>query len=166
MTKRTAIYAGSFDPLTNGHIDIVKRGLKTFDAVVLAVANNPNKTHTFDVEDRMQMARESLAGLDGATVDTFDGLLVHFAKRRGIKTLLRGLRAVSDFEYEFQLATMNHNIAGDVETVFMMTSEEWFYLSSRLVREVARFKGDVEKMVPPPVWVALKERYDIKEAEA
>ncbi len=159
MADRAAIYAGSFDPLTNGHIDIVKRGLKTFDRIVLAVANNPNKSHTFDIEKRMEMARAATDGLGAVEVDTFGGLLVDFARKKGINTLLRGLRAVSDFEYEFQLATMNHNITQEVETVFMMTSEEWFYLSSRLVREVARFGGDVEKMVPKAVYQALTDLY-------
>ncbi len=155
----TAIYAGSFDPLTNGHIDIVERGLSMVDRIVLAIANNPNKSPTFTVEERMEMAKGAVAHLEGVEIDSFDGLLVNYAQRRGIHVLLRGLRAVSDFEYEFQLATMNRNLSKTVETVFMMTSEESFYLSSRLVREVARFGGDVQAMVPAPVWNALQEKY-------
>lgn len=154
-----AIYAGSFDPLTNGHIDIVRRGLSTFERVILAVANNPNKSHTFSLEERMEMARECTATLGKVEVDSFGGLLVDYARKKGVGVLLRGLRAVSDFEYEFQLATMNRNLYPDVETVFMMTSEESFYLSSRLIREVASFGGDVEAMVPAPVFRALTARY-------
>jgi len=154
-----AIYAGSFDPLTNGHIDIIRRGLKTFDRIVLAVANNPNKSHTFSLEDRMEMARECTSSFGGVEVDSFEGLLVNYARDKGVNVLLRGLRAVSDFEYEFQLATMNRNLYPDVETVFMMTSEESFYLSSRLIREVASFGGDVREMVPPAVFRALAARY-------
>jgi pantetheine-phosphate adenylyltransferase len=159
---RTAIYAGSFDPLTNGHIDIVRRGLRTFDRVILSIANNPNKDHVFSLEDRMEMAAESLADCPGLEIDSFDGLLVDYARDKGIHVLLRGLRAVSDFEYEFQLATMNQKLFPDIETFFMMTSEENFYLSSRLVREVASFGGNVSGMVPESVWRALQTRFDKK----
>jgi pantetheine-phosphate adenylyltransferase len=158
---RTAIYAGSFDPLTNGHVDIVQRGLRTFDRVVLAVANNPNKNHTFSLAERMEMAHKVIGHLHGVEVDSFDGLLVDYAKKKGEYILLRGLRAISDFEGEFQLATMNRNLLPRIETVFMMTSEENLYLSSRLVREVASFGGDVRAMVPGPVWEALKRHYQI-----
>lgn len=154
-----AIYPGSFDPLTNGHVDIVLRGLKTFDRVVLAVANNVQKAHLFTIEERLAQARACLGHLKGFEVDTFDGLVVDYAKKKGIGVLLRGLRAVSDFEYEFQLASMNRKLNNDVDTVFMMTSEESFYLSSRLVREVASFGGNVEGMVPAPVLAALRSKY-------
>jgi pantetheine-phosphate adenylyltransferase len=157
-----AIYAGSFDPLTNGHVDIAQRGLKTFDRVVLAIANNPQKAHLFSIEERVAMANASVGHLKGIEVDTFDGLLVEYAKSKGIKTLLRGLRAVSDFEYEFQLASMNRKLAPGIDTVFMMTSEESFYLSSRLVREVASFGADVREMVPASVLAALNLRYEKK----
>jgi pantetheine-phosphate adenylyltransferase len=158
---KAAIYPGSFDPLTNGHIDIVERGLRMFDRVVLAIANNPSKNHLFSFDERMAMAKETLGHHAGIEFDTFDGLLVDYAKQKKISTLLRGLRALSDFEYEFQLAIMNRKLASDIDTVFMMTSDESFYLSSRLVREVASFGADVRGMVPLPVYEALRKRYGV-----
>ena len=154
-----AIYPGSFDPLTNGHVDIVQRGLKMFDRVVLAIAINPNKQHLFSLDERVELAKKCLGHLKGLEFDVFDGLLVEYAKQKGINVLLRGLRAVSDFEYEFQLASMNRKLSPSVETVFMMTSEESFYISSRLVREVASYGGDVRGFVPAPVYDALVERF-------
>jgi len=155
---RAAIYPGSFDPMTFGHIDIVQRGLKLFDRVVLAVAINPNKTHMFSLEERLEMAKQSLGHLPGIEFDVFDELLVHYCKRKGVNVLLRGLRAVSDFEYEFQLSSMNRKLSSDIETVFMMTSEEHFYLSSNLVREIASYGGDVSELVPEPVLKALEKK--------
>jgi pantetheine-phosphate adenylyltransferase len=157
-TQRAAVYPGSFDPLTNGHVDIVERGLRMFDRVVLAVANNPQKQHFFSAEERIALARASLGDRPGLEIEAFDGLVVDFARKKGVNVLLRGVRAVSDFEYEFQLAGMNRKLSG-VETVFMATSEESFYVASRLVREVAGFGGDVSSMVPAPVLAALTERY-------
>ncbi len=154
-----AIYPGSFDPLTNGHEDIIERGIASFDRVIVAVANNPQKSPLFSVPERIALAKECLGAMPRVEIDTFDGLIVDYAKRKGVHVLLRGLRAVSDFEYEFQLASMNRKLAPDVETVFMMTSEESFYLSSRLVREVASFGGDVSKMVPAPVYAALRKKF-------
>jgi pantetheine-phosphate adenylyltransferase len=154
-----AIYPGSFDPLTNGHVDIVRRGLNTFDRVVLAIANNVQKAPLFSIAERLAQAKECFGDMPGLEIDTFDGLVVDYAKKKGVGVLLRGLRAVSDFEYEFQLASMNRKLMPDVDTVFMMTSEESFYLSSRLVREVASFGGNIESMVPAPVHVALRARY-------
>jgi pantetheine-phosphate adenylyltransferase len=156
--QRAAIYPGSFDPLTNGHIDIVERGLKMFDRVVVAVANNPQKKHFFSADERVALCRQSLGERPGLEIETFDGLVVDFAKRHGINVLLRGVRAVSDFEYEFQLAGMNRKLSG-VETVFMVTSEDSFYVASRLVKEVASFGGDVSTMVSPAVLAALTTRY-------
>ncbi|HEY1098439.1 MAG TPA: pantetheine-phosphate adenylyltransferase, partial [Myxococcota bacterium] len=120
-TERVAIYPGSFDPMTNGHVDIVERGLKMFDRVVVAVANNPQKKHFFSADERVALCRESMCDRPGLTIETFDGLVVDFARRHGVNVLLRGVRAVSDFEYEFQLAGMNRKLSG-VETVFMVTS--------------------------------------------
>ena len=151
-----AIYPGSFDPLTNGHVDILRRGLKMFDRVILAIANNPQKSPLFSVDERLDLARSCLGDVKGIEIDAFDGLVVDYAQKKKVGVLLRGLRAVSDFEYEFQLASMNRKLAPKVDTVFMMTSEESFYLSSRLVREVATFGGSVRGMVPDPVFDALE----------
>lgn len=157
-TLSAAIYPGSFDPLTNGHVDIIKRGLKMFDRVIVAVANNPQKTHFFSAAERIDLARQSTGDLPGLELEAFDGLIVDFAKKKGVNILLRGVRAVSDFEYEFQLAGMNRKLSG-VETVFMVTSEDSFYVASRMVKEVASFGGDVSSMVPPAVLAALTKRY-------
>jgi pantetheine-phosphate adenylyltransferase len=155
---RIAIYPGSFDPLTNGHLSIIHRALQMFDRVIVAVAVNPKKTPLFTEEERKTFIREACPD-PRVEVDAFHGLLVEYAKARGVNVLLRGLRAVSDFEYEFQLANMNRKLAPGVETVFMMTGEDYFYVSSNLVREVALFGGDVEGLVPPGVFQALRARY-------
>jgi pantetheine-phosphate adenylyltransferase len=154
-----AIYPGSFDPLTNGHVDIIHRGIASFEKIIVAVANNPQKSPLFTVPERIALVKECLGDVKGVEVDTFDGLIIEYAQKKGVHVLLRGLRAVSDFEYEFQLASMNRKLAKNVETVFMMTSEESFYLSSRLVREVASFGGDVSEMVPGPVYEALRKKF-------
>jgi pantetheine-phosphate adenylyltransferase len=155
---RTAIYPGSFDPLTNGHLSIIHRALQMFDRVIVAVAVNPKKTPLFSEEERKALIREACPD-PRVEVDAFHGLLVEYAKARQVNVLLRGLRAVSDFEYEFQLANMNRKLAPGVETVFMMTGEDYFYVSSNLVREVALFGGDVRGLVPPGVLAALSARY-------
>ena len=155
---RSAIYPGSFDPLTNGHVDIIERGLKMYDRLIVAVANNPQKKHFLSAEERVGLCREALGNRPGLEIETFDGLVVDFARKNGVNVLLRGVRAVSDFEYEFQLAGMNRKLSG-VETVFIVTSEESFYVASRLVKEVASFGGDVSSMVPAPVLAALTARY-------
>lgn len=155
-----ALYAGSFDPITFGHLNLVSRGLKTFDRLIIAVATNARKKALFSHEERVAMLRESLGDNPRVEVDTFEGLLVDYAQRRGASCILRGLRAVSDFEYEFQIAHMNRRLAGGaLETVFMMTGEEHFYVSSQLVREVASFGGRVEGLVPPHVEEALRRKY-------
>ncbi len=154
-----AIYPGSFDPLTNGHLDIIQRAAKTFGRLIVAISNNQQKNHTFDIDQRLELVRKSIAGISGVEVDTFEGLLVEYARKKKISTLIRGLRAFSDFEYEFHLATMNHQLARDVETVFIMTCEKSFYLSSRLVREVASLGGDVKEMVPAHINTALKTHF-------
>ncbi len=155
---RTAIYPGSFDPLTNGHLSIIQRALQMFDRVIVAVAVNPKKVPLFTEEERKELIREACPD-PRVEVDAFQGLLVEYAKKRGVNVLLRGLRAVSDFEYEFQLANMNRKLAPGIETVFMMTGEDYFYVSSQLVREVASFGGDVQGLVPPHVFQGLQAKY-------
>jgi pantetheine-phosphate adenylyltransferase len=153
-----AIYPGSFDPLTNGHLSLIQRGLAIFDRVIVAIATNPKKTPFFTVEERRAQIREALPD-PRIEVDDFHGLLVDYAKKRNVGVILRGLRAVSDFEYEFQLANMNRKLASDIETMFMMTGEDYFFISSQLVREVASFGGNVEGMVPDNVLKALRVKY-------
>ena len=156
--NRRAIYPGSFDPPTNGHLSLIQRGLKVFDSLIVAVANNPAKNPLFSAEERKQMIREAVSGNARLRVDSFNGLLVDYAKAQGVHTVLRGLRAVSDFEYEFQIANMNRNLDPEFESVFMMTGEDYFYVASSLVREVASFGGDVSRLVPPNVYAALRAR--------
>jgi pantetheine-phosphate adenylyltransferase len=156
---RIAIYPGSFDPLTNGHLSLIQRGLKIFDGLVVAVANNPDKTPLFSVQERKQLILDAVGRDARVEVDSFDGLLVDYAKKRGVHTVLRGLRAVSDFEFEFQLANMNRKLDPHFDSVFVMTGEDYFYVSARLVREVARFGGDVSALVPRNVLEALQRKY-------
>lgn len=156
---RTAIYPGSFDPMTNGHLSLIHRGLKMFDRLIVAIAVNPKKTPLFTVDERKQLILGAVANDPRVEVDDFQGLLVDYAKRRDVHVVLRGLRAVSDFEFEFQLANMNRRLSNDLETVFMMTGEDYFYISSNLVREVASFGGNVEGIVPPNVLGALGKKY-------
>jgi pantetheine-phosphate adenylyltransferase len=158
MPKRTAIYPGSFDPLTNGHVAIIQRGLKVFDRLVVAVANNPAKNPMFTVAERKAMISGALGDDPRVEVDSFDGLLVEYARGKGVHNVLRGLRAVSDFEYEFQIANMNRHLLPDLETVFVMTGEDYFFVSARLVREVATFGGDVSAFVPSNVLDALRRK--------
>jgi pantetheine-phosphate adenylyltransferase len=153
----TALCPGTFDPVTNGHVDIIERAAQHFDRVVVAVLENPGKQPLFGVEERVAMLKEATADLDGVEVDAFSGLLVEYAKRMGSKAIVKGLRAVSDFEYEIQMAQMNQRLGG-VETFFMTTAPTWSYLSSSLVREVARFGGDVSGLVPPVVVERLREK--------
>jgi len=153
-----AIYPGSFDPLTNGHLSIIHRGLKLFDRLVVAVLDNPKKSPMFSVDERRQLIREACPD-PRVEVDDFQGLLVQYTRRKGVHLVLRGLRAVSDFEYEFQLANMNRKLDPEFDAVFMMTGQDSFYISSQLVREVASLGGDVEKLVPPNVFRKLRERF-------
>jgi pantetheine-phosphate adenylyltransferase len=153
-----AIYPGSFDPLTNGHLSIIQRGLKVFDRLVVSVLDNPRKSPMFSVEERRQLIREACPD-PRVEVDDFQGLLVHYTRRKGINLVLRGLRAASDFEYEFQLANMNRKLDTEFESVFMMTGQDSFYISSQLVRDVASLGGDVEGLVPPNVFRKLHERF-------
>ena len=159
MNKKTAVYPGSFDPITYGHLDIIERGLEVFDEIVIAVARNSEKKSLFSTEERIRHIEEAIGDNPKVTVDTFDGLLVDYVLSKGAKIILRGLRAVSDFEYEFQIAQMNHNLKNEVETLFMMTSVPYGYLSSSIVKEVASLKGPVESLVPPVVRQALQEKF-------
>jgi pantetheine-phosphate adenylyltransferase len=153
-----AIYPGTFDPVTNGHLDIIERAHRRFQHVVVAVSQNPGKVPLFTLEERMGMVKEVVAGLDGIEVDSFDGLLVDYAVRRGIGILVKGLRAVTDFDYELQMAQMNHKLA-EVETFFLVATPTHSFLSSSLVKEIARFGGDVSAFVPTEVARKMKERF-------
>ena len=155
-----AIYPGSFDPITNGHVDLVNRTLRVFDKVVVAIATNPDKDRSlFTVQERLQMIDEVFASANGrVSADSFQGLLVDYAERRGASVVIRGLRAISDFEYEFQMAMMNHRLKPKLETFFMMTGESEFYTSSRLVKEVVSLGGNVAGLVPDNVLKKLKEK--------
>jgi pantetheine-phosphate adenylyltransferase len=159
QSVRSAIYPGSFDPLTNGHLSLIHRGLKMFDSLVVAIAVNPKKTPLFSVEERRELIRGAIGNDPRVEIDDFQGLLVDYARKRQVNVVLRGLRAVSDFEFEFQLANMNRRLSSELETVFMMTGEDYFYISSNLVREVASFGGNVEGAVPPNVLEKLKAKY-------
>ena len=156
---RTAIYPGSFDPITNGHLDLVLRASKLFDRVIVAVASNDAKRPLFSMEERVAMARQAIEGWPKVEVDSFDGLLVEYVQRRGGDAILRGLRAVSDFEFEFQLALMNRALDERVETIFMMPKEGFTFLSSRLVKEVARLGGDISPFAPDHVCRAMREKF-------
>jgi pantetheine-phosphate adenylyltransferase len=155
---RFAIYPGSFDPLTNGHLAIIQRGLHVFDRLVVAVATNPEKAPLFTPAERKALIAEAVGHDPRVEVDAFDGLLVDYARTKGIHTVLRGLRAASDFEYEFQLANMNRKLDPEFESVFVMTGEDYFFVSARLVREVAHFGGDVSSFVPPNVLAGLRRK--------
>ncbi len=152
---RRAIYPGSFDPLTNGHLDVLQRAAGIFDDVVIAVARDNAKNSLFSVEERVELIRNAAAEIPGITVLPFDGLLVNFARQQGACALIRGLRAVSDFEFEFQLALMNRKLQPNLETLFLMPREEFTYISSRLVKEICRLGGHIEQFVPPNVAAAL-----------
>ena len=153
-----AVYPGSFDPVTSGHQDVIMRAARLFDSVVVAVGRNANKAALFSVEERLEMLREVCAPFPNVRVDSFDGMLVGYARARGARVVVKGLRAVSDFEYEFQMALANRQQAPDIETLFLMTSTEHLYLSSSLVKEIARLGGDVSALVPPPVERQLREK--------
>ena len=155
---RVAVYPGSFDPLTNGHLDIIARSTRIFDRVVVAILVNESKQPLFSLSERVAMAREALLGVRGAEVDTFDGLLVEYVARVGAGVVVRGLRAISDFEYEYQMALMNRRLSDQVETVFMMPAEQYVYISSRLVKEVCMLGGSVAGLVPRVVEERLMEK--------
>jgi pantetheine-phosphate adenylyltransferase len=153
-----AIYPGTFDPLTNGHLDLIARGAKIFDHLVVAILRNESKNPLFSVEERVEMITAATKGLENVSVATFDGLLVDFAKQENAKALLRGIRAISDYEYELQMALMNRRLSGELETVFMMPAEKYSYVSSRLIKNVFRLGGSVDGLVPPMVAERLAAR--------
>jgi pantetheine-phosphate adenylyltransferase len=158
---RVAVYPGSFDPLTNGHLDIIRRGTNLFDRVLVAVLENEGKAPLFSVAERMDLIRECVTNIDRVEVHSFSGLLVDFMRRAGATVVVRGIRAVSDYEYELQMALMNRELNAAVETIFMIPAVEYTFVSSRLVKEVFRLGGDIQHLVPPPVLDALKARLPV-----
>jgi len=156
---RSAIYPGSFDPVTNGHLDVVERARKLFDEVIVAVAHNDEKEPLFPLQERLDLLHQTVGRIENIRIAQFDGLLVEFARAQKACAVIRGLRAVSDFEFEFQMALMNRKLEGSVETMFLMPKEEYTYLSSRLVKEIARLGGDVSQFVPPIVAKALAKKF-------
>jgi len=157
-----AMYPGTFDPITNGHVDLVRRAARLFDRVVLAVAASPRKAPMFGLEERIALARASLDGLPNVTVDGYDGLTVEYARRHDLRVVVRGFRAVSDFEFELQLASMNRHLDEQIETIFLAPAEEYAFISSTLVREIAGLGGDMTRFVPSPVTAALAKKLSAK----
>jgi pantetheine-phosphate adenylyltransferase len=159
---KTAIYPGSFDPITNGHLDLIERGLKIFDEIIVAIAVNPIKQPLFSIEERVDLIRQVLNDHPRVKIDHFTGLLVDYVRSQNTNVILRGLRAVSDFDYEFQLALMNRRLAPEIETVFLMTSLKWVFLSSSILKEAVSLGGVVEDIVPPVVFRHLREKFGLK----
>ncbi len=159
MAHLRAIYPGSFDPVTKGHVDIVHRGITMVDELLVAVLENPAKQSLFTAEEREEMLRECVGGIPGVSIGRFNGLLVDYAEKMGCRTILRGLRAISDFEYEFEIALMNRRLNPNLDTLFLMPSEEHVFVSSRIAREVARFGGDLSSLVPEAVHHRLQSRF-------
>ncbi len=155
---RTAIYPGTFDPITNGHLDILERALKLFDRVIITIARNSAKNPLFSEEERLAMIRESVKHLKGVEIDSFDGLLVEYGRTKKATAVVRGLRAISDFEYELQMALMNRKLSEELVTVFLMPNEKYTYLNSSIVREIARHRGNIRQFVPPHVLKALEKK--------
>ena len=159
MSSKVVIYPGTFDPITNGHISIVSRALKIFDRLVIAILNNPNKLPLFSMDERIQMIREVLKDQKHLEVDSFNGLLVDYVIQKKTNVVIRGLRALSDFEYEFQMALMNRKLNREVQSIFLMTDYKWFYTSSTIIKEAASLGGDVSGLVPPVVCRKMKEKF-------
>ncbi len=157
MKNKIAVYPGTFDPPTNGHTDIAYRALNIFDKLIIAVSNNPTKNPLFPIKERLEMLKEVFDGIDGVEIKSFSNLLIDFVRQENAVAIVRGLRAVSDFEYELQLATFNFHLDSNIETVFFMAKDENLFVSSSIIKEVAKFKGDVSRKVPPQVWKRLKD---------
>ncbi len=157
---RIAIYPGSFDPITNGHLSLIHRGLQIFDKIIVAVGISQDKTGFFTIDERVEIIREVLKDKPGVEVDTFSGLTVEYVKSRGANVIMKGLRAMSDFESEFQMALMNRRLEREIQSVFLMTDYKWFYISSSIIKEVASFGGDISGMVPDVVNQRLKEKFE------
>jgi len=155
---RTCIYPGTFDPITNGHLDVLERACRMFDRVIVAIADSTSKKTHFPASERLRLVNENIASIDNAEVMIFDGLLIDFAKKQNASVIIRGLRAVSDFEYEFQMALMNRHLAAEIETILVMTKEGYNYTSSSLVKQVAAYDGDISRFVPENVAAALRNR--------
>lgn len=155
---KTAIYPGSFDPITKGHLDVLKRAASIFDKIIVAVLINSSKKSFLPIEDRIKLIKESCESLENIEVDSFDGLTIDYARKKGSTVLIRGLRAVSDFEYEMQLSQTNNALAADINTVFLITKPKYNFISSSTIKEIAHMKGDISKFVPPPVAEYLKEK--------
>lgn len=164
--QRTAIYPGSFDPVTMGHLDIIERGLKLFDKIIVTILQNPTKKYLFSVDERVEMLEDSLGNFEGVEIAHYDGLLVEYANQRDAHAILRGMRAVSDFEYEFQMALMNRKLHREIQTVFLMTSLRWIYTSSSIIKEAVRFGGDIQDMVPPIVHDRLRKKFSLSSGGA
>jgi pantetheine-phosphate adenylyltransferase len=160
MKRKLAVYPGSFDPVTYGHLDILQRGLELFDKVIIAIAYNIEKKGLFTFEERKELIQQSINGNSNVIIDSFDGLLIDYVKRVGAMFVIRGLRAMSDFEYEFQMASINRTLNPRMDTLFMMTSKDYFFISSRTIKEVAQFQGSVSSFVPAPVEKRLKEVFE------
>lgn len=156
--EKTAVYPGTFDPVTNGHIDLIRRAVCMFKYVIVAVANNPEKKPLFDLEERKRFIEESIQDLENVRVDSFDSLLVDYVREQNAEVIIRGIRAVTDFDYEYQMAMMNRSLDSGIEAVFLLPSEEYAYVSSRLIKEVAELGGDVGHLVPPSVVAGLKDK--------
>jgi pantetheine-phosphate adenylyltransferase len=159
MSSKVVIYPGTFDPITNGHISVISRALKIFDRLVIAILNNPQKLPLFTMEERIQMIREVLKDQKHVEVDSFNGLLVDYVIQKKTNVVIRGLRALSDFEYEFQMALMNRKLNREVQSIFLMTDYKWFYTSSTIIKEAASLGGDVSGLVPPIVCRKLKQKF-------
>ena len=161
MKEKIAVYPGTFDPVTNGHLDLIERGLRLFDKIIVGVGVNPVKAPLFNIDERLEMLKMTLKADDRVEIKAFDGLLVDFARQNRACAILRGLRAVSDFEYELQRALMNRKLSRDIETVFLMTGFKWIFISSTIVKEAAQFGGKLDDLVPPLVEKGLKEKFNL-----